>query len=339
MGSGVLNKLSFLMNNIDYIIMASLNGTATQQELDQLQAWLLASPLHDKIYREILEYWFATEEQVDQDLVATVWKNVARNHLGGFEPIQHPKSSTAITMRRILQIAASLLLVGIITYFLYDRSQNKEIHIYTHFEEIKEVTLPDQSRVILNANSHLWYKKNSPRNVRLKGEAFFDIQKQLISGEKFSVATRDLDVEVLGTIFNVNSYEDLTSVFLEEGEIKLGLAGRPKEEIYLAPGDLVTYSVHQSDSFQKVQSDSDTHTSWKKGSLILKMTPLSDVLNKLELIYGIKIQTANNSLLDRRVTLAVPIENLDIGLAALENALGVEIQKKHEGEYHILTGD
>lgn len=82
----------------------------------------------------------------------------------------------------------------------------------TQYGEQRVVELPDHSVVSLNANSTLrfrndWSQANTLREVWLDGEAFFSVQKQegAAGPAKFIVHTNDLDVEVLGTRFNVSN--------------------------------------------------------------------------------------------------------------------------------------
>src|SRR5690625_7468437 len=93
----------------------------------------------------------------------------------------------------------------------------------------------------MNRNStHLVNRNLSRQKLRevfLTGEANFWITKGESEEARFVVHTKDLDVEVLGTRFNVNSRDLETIVYLEEGSVKVERKDRKKEKIYLTPGE------------------------------------------------------------------------------------------------------
>ena len=133
-----------------------------------------------------------------------------------------------IHWKRNAMIAASVLLVICtgIWYFKSGTATNTNLY-KTDFAQIKHITLPDGSKVTLNANSELklsldWSDKGD-RQVWLDGEAYFEVEKKPATHQKFVVHTKDIDVEVLGTKFNVNTRHEKAIVSLEEGKIKLSL--------------------------------------------------------------------------------------------------------------------
>jgi ferric-dicitrate binding protein FerR (iron transport regulator) len=90
--------------------------------------------------------------------------------------------------------------------------------------EIKEVTLPDGSIVVLNEQSTLRldraFVRGKRRSVDLEGEAFFDVESD--SGNPFTISTSETRIEVLGTEFNLRAYpmEDSTVVAVSEGKVR-----------------------------------------------------------------------------------------------------------------------
>ena len=246
------------------------------------------------------------------------------------------RSKTAFLHNYRLQIAASVaLLVFAGIFMFYQITAGSYIVVKTNFGEKKEMLLPDHTKVVLNANSALRYDEENPRKVWLTGEAFFEVKKKPETNEQFLVLTNDLTVEVLGTVFNVNSRDEQTKVFLEEGKVKLNLKDEGNSDVMLSPGDLLTFSVLEKRHYEKKQSETALHTSWKDGVLFLKDTPLQEVITQMEDLYGISITLQNDTLRQRKMTLALPIERLEIALVTLENTLGVPIERKDEGNYRI----
>ncbi len=111
--------------------------------------------------------------------------------------------------------AAIALLIGV--YFFWPSSDGV---FHTGPGEIASVELPDGSRVTLNENSSLNYDSenwSTDRKVQFEGEGFFQVKK----GETFTVQTPNLNVQVLGTSFGVNTSTDLTSVACVTGKVKV----------------------------------------------------------------------------------------------------------------------
>ena len=168
--------------------------------------------------------------------------------------------------------------------------------------------------------------EGADRQVWLDGEAFFKVQRKPHTGAKFLVITKDLQVEVLGTSFNVNSRGIQTNVFREEGQIRLSMDG---QEEMLEPGDFLAYSTEKKAVVKRQNAISpELHTSWKDGVLILKDQSIKEILKRLEEIYGVQIHVLNDSLLTHIKTVSVPMDKLEIAIPVLERTFEVNITKQ-----------
>src|SRR5690606_33408201 len=103
--------------------------------------------------------------------------------------------------------------------------------------------LPDGSHVWLNAHSSLSYSKDfeKSRNVKLTGEALFDVVKS--EGKNFTVETSNIKIEVLGTVFLVNDRtgSDITETVLESGLVNI-IINNTDKNFNLNPGELFVYN-------------------------------------------------------------------------------------------------
>lgn len=235
----------------------------------------------------------------------------------------------------VLVAAAIILLFGVGTWtWVFPNKIAKKITVATTYSQQQSVKLPDGSLVKLNANSSLVFAEKwndqDDRKVWLTGEAFFEVEKKAETNQKFQVITKDLTIEVLGTVFNVNSHQEATKVFLEEGMIKLNLNGL-KQTMLMEPGELAVYSKNEKKQPEKRKVLPTVHTSWKDGLQLFENTPLSAVVEKLEEIYGVTIQVKNKSNYEREISTGLPIENLNEALSILEATLKLKIQKKEKG--------
>lgn len=246
--------------------------------------------------------------------------------------------TVSMVRRRSWFVAASLALFVLTSCGLYWQFfYNPRIFLVTDFGQQKEFLLPDGSTVILNANSELRYNRQDPRMVWLDGEAYFKISKKLESGAQFQVITQDLAVNVLGTIFNVNSRNDETEVFLEEGKVMLDIVDPNREAIEMNPGDLVTYSKGRKDLREKRGEISALEAvSWKEGSLVFRKRPLLDALFEIEDIYGIQFIVQTDDLDAEIISGGVPISDLQVTLTTLTEIYG--IQMRSAGRRYFITG-
>lgn len=235
-------------------------------------------------------------------------------------------------------VAATLLflLAGAWIYF-YGYADRGMMVVSTGYGENKSMVLPDGSTVTLNANSTLRYNRywtgKTSRQVWLEGEAFFEVAKKPATGQKFKVFTSDLTVEVLGTIFNVNTYREATSVFLEEGKVQLELLGQ-EVSLVMAPGEIVSYSKATAKLPEIQQAQPIPHTSWKDGIMVFNQTPLQEVLTKMEEAYGMEFRVSDRVYLDLQITTGLPVENFELALSLLETTLGMKITRV-DGYYRI----
>ncbi|ARV13859.1 FecR family protein [Polaribacter sp. SA4-12] len=224
-----------------------------------------------------------------------------------------------------LSIAASILLLVSVGFYFINGS-SKVTH-KTNYGEILNIKLQDGSDVTLNSNSSLSYYKNESRKVWLTGEAFFQVDKKVVTNAKFWVLTDDLSVEVYGTSFNVSTKKKKTDVFLEEGNIWLKLNnGTDKKMI---PGNYISYSAEKNKILEDINIfNPTTKTSWKDGSLLFENLSLEKAMEKIEESYGYSIVFKDDKSKNTLITGAVPITNIDICLKAIEKSVDVIITKK-----------
>ncbi|MCB0836531.1 MAG: FecR domain-containing protein [Bacteroidetes bacterium] len=230
-----------------------------------------------------------------------------------------------------------ILAAGGITFLFIQESQ-PSFKYETEFGQIHTLTLPDSSLVRLNANSCLTigsdWNGQQDRHVWLEGEGYFEVKKLPLTRARFFVHTNDLVIQVLGTRFNVNSRNSQTSVVLDEGQIKLAFKGRDEEVIMEDPGDKIDYesTTHR---VTQLKVNSKIHNSWKEGIQLFEKISLIKIIEKMEEIYGVRIQVKNTSLLERNLTMGIPVEDLNIALATIESVLGLRIVQLNEHEFMI----
>jgi len=170
----------------------------------------------------------------------------------------------------IYAVAASIVIAFGIFYFM-----NTSTHYETEFSKQLAITLPDDSKVQLNANSYLDFKSRQwekNREVKLKGEAFFDVEK----GTSFKVVTNEGLIEVLGTEFNVTVRDDYFEVRCYEGKVKV--TSDTNRQAILTQGEAfrIVNNLPEEWNFSQIGP------SWMRGESSFTNSPLSQVIISLE---------------------------------------------------------
>lgn len=180
------------------------------------------------------------------------------------------------------------------------------------------IVLSDGTAVWLNAASSITYParfSEDARVVEIRGEAYLAVSKD--NARPFKVITRDQEIEVLGTEFNVSAYDDeqVTRTTLVEGSVRL-TGPFLSEHIALSPGE---QSLLTASTIRKKQVNIAPHVAWKDGNFHFDDTPFVEMMQQMAKWYDIDViyqsQIPNerfNGTLSRKVTLKTVLELLSI---------------------------
>ncbi|WP_422080911.1 FecR family protein [Ulvibacterium sp.] len=171
--------------------------------------------------------------------------------------------------------------------------------IFVPYGKRFQVTLSDGTLVHLNSGTSLKFPINfiagQERGVFLKGEAFFEVTKH--KSDAFVIHSGDLGIQVLGTKFNVSSYEEdqRTNTVLVEGSVQVYDTSKPDSKVVLKTGEMATHRPGQNQiAVQTVNTD--LYTAWMDGRLILRKMPFKLIRKKLERHYNVTIVNHNKDL-------------------------------------------
>jgi len=194
------------------------------------------------------------------------------------------------------QIAAILiipLLLSFIGYFYFQSSKQNQTNSFAEIQCPLGVRtkfhLPDGSTGYLNSGSTLKYQISfaNERKVMLIGEAFFDV----VHNEKlpFHVNTKNLDVKVLGTTFNVIANEDefTEEVILQTGKVDVS-SQTGKQLTTLKPNEKITLNTDKL-TFVKNEVEASQYTSWKEGKLVFRNENMQQVARRLSRWYNAEV--------------------------------------------------
>ncbi|MFZ6009152.1 MAG: FecR family protein [Bacteroidota bacterium] len=294
------------------------SGTATPEEIALL----------DKIWAEAEEQSSLTTDHTEEQLeeIEVEMFLAIKNEI---------RKQTAHSRRSILhkpllyKVAATLLLIAAAALWWYSASNGlKEVR--TDFGEHLTVTLPDQSKVVLNGNSVLKYAsqwdENSSREVWIEGEGFFSVihtknhQKFIVHGMS------QLNVEVLGTKFNIKTRQLASEVMLTEGRVKLELGGvDTTRALVLKPGELATV---RNKELSTKSVNKQRYTAWVENKLFFEQTPLRDISILLRDTYGLTVTFADPDLETRKLSGEISAATQEDVLYAIGETLDLKVEKK-----------
>ena len=168
--------------------------------------------------------------------------------------------------------------------------------------QIVSMGLPDGTSVQLNSGATMYYPamfKGKEREVRLEGEAFFEVAHD--SKKPFIVKTFASDIKVLGTKFNVNADRNAGefSVTLAEGSVQVSsladpgriIVMKPDEKVYMADGKLMVKKTKVKDEIR-----------WKDGIIDIDGLDFDELINKLEMAFGVDIVIDRETLPEFKYT-------------------------------------
>jgi len=187
-----------------------------------------------------------------------------------------------------------------------------------------QFSLPDGTTGWLNSNSSIKYNGNfnNDRQITLKGEAFFDVYKD--KKRPFIVNTPEINVKILGTKFNIASYENEKNVevVLEEG--KLIFNGKDMDRSFtMNPNDMIIFDkTLKNYSTEVVQPQK--YISWTEGKLVFRNDPLDVIARRLERWYNIDVEVNASLSEDIRLRATFIDENLEEVLNLLKRSLPVD---------------
>lgn len=240
------------------------------------------------------------------------------------------------------RIAASVLLLccsSVLVFYLLRPAapvQETFTTLRTRSGEIRRVTLPDSSVIWLNAQSRMRIPSNFDKAIRQvyldEGEAFFEVKHN--TRKPFRVITAPLQVQVLGTSFNINAYHSLPHVKITVVTGKVGVSKATKRLSFVTPGQELSYLTDRG-TFEQKKVDASQSQSWKDGDTYLNRVKFDELSLVFKNLYGLTLKAGNKRVHDYLFTLRIKrntpsAEALKL-ISAIHNA-----HFRKEGTYVII---
>ncbi|MCD8267513.1 MAG: DUF4974 domain-containing protein [Parabacteroides sp.] len=289
-----------MKNEYTELIIDYLQGSLTKEETELFYTWVNENTSNKELFFEIKAMYdagLAVGKSLD---IAESWQRLLD------EKNRSPHKSN-IWLRVVSYAAAVIVAVAASSaYFLFiNETDNGMYSRYIGGDglEADVVELPDGTHVSLGSKTTFHYDKDfgkDKRIVYLEGEAYFEVTKQ--KNKPFVVKTKEQDIEVLGTKFNVMAYplDSLVITTLLDGSVRLTTQNIAKPTI-LKPDQQFVYNRNtQSAYLYKV--DAEQFISWTAGYYYFHEQSLKAILARLSHVYGVQFAVNSGALNNRTFT-------------------------------------
>jgi len=352
--------------HMEDLIHAYLSGTITQSEKDELFQWLTFDPGNITCFTQLSDIWLSTS--VFQDTQSFNSAEAFNRVKAKIDDVKKLTNESKIKEKKLTWLKAAVILIPIIlisslaTKFLFtghDAYIDTPFLVDVPYGSRANITLPDGSRVVMNAGSRLTCKEGfgkTHRVLTLSGEGYFNVAKN--KALPFIVHAGNLDVRALGTEFNVKAYpeDQIIETILIHGSIQVNkktAQGKAEKAMVLMPKQTLVYNkisdnihIHitikknepqvenpllQPRPSPKVEITETTidpviYTTWKEVSWNVYHKTLSELAVELERKYNVSIRFESEALKAIPFSGTLKDESLEQVLVAIRIASPIEFK-------------
>jgi transmembrane sensor len=253
-------------------------------ELKEFESWIKNNPEEKSYFEKIRKIWIETEkiEFHQGNSKETRWLNIS-------DKLQTDKTNVFLIHFYKIASVAAVFILAISIYFWQFYQAGIEVRVPMGKHQV--VYLPDSSRVTINAESTIKYKKDNwktNRKVDLKGEAFFEVK----SGQQFDVKSNNVTVTVLGTSFNIYSRGNETEVTCVTGKVSVDNDNHSSKSI-LTPG-YASNVIANNMASKPYQIDVNKKISWISNEYYFSNKSLTEVFNEIGRQYNYHFNLTKN---------------------------------------------
>jgi len=296
----LLKDISFAQKQVRFTFLSELlhryfKGTANKKEIAAIEAWDAEASWERN--REVFD-----DKEMDESC-NLVWDNITLQ-------LQFDKKTDksmwfrtkSMTNWYVAAAAVFIFLVLGTSYFIFQ--QQKSTSFQTTNAETKQLILPDGTHIHLNRGTKLSYfasiYNKRQREVWLKGEAFFDVEKN--PQKPFIVHSGKMQTTVRGTSFNIKSYPQLSENVVSVRSGKVEVSAGHKILSMLTKNMQLTYNVVSGNNKVSEISQEDTGE-WMDGRLIFHRTGSDELKLRLKQYFDVELEVKDNAFDDNQTLL------------------------------------
>ena len=274
-------------------------GTTTEEENRQLMEWFRQCASKEEFFMLFETAWKESPDEMPMDVQERMYRRLSRE-------LDEKKTKTILLRSRFswkvwpqIAVACIIIVLGLVNYRMNDKQKQLSTQNFTVLAEKGQrafITLPDSTKVWLNSDTKISYPADyglKERNVTLVGEAYFEVAKN--PDKRFIVEAKGMQVEALGTSFNVNAYQNDNKIIasLFSGSVRVSYDRhvailKPHESVKV---DLLnrSFSRYKDESMQNIAL-------WRKNEITFDGESLEEITHIMSRLYNTTICIEDESL-------------------------------------------
>lgn len=274
-------------------------GTTTEEENRQLMEWFRQCASKEEFFMLFETAWKESPDEMPRDVQERMYRRLSRE-------LDEKKIKTILLRSRFswkvwpqIAVACIIIVLGLVNYRMNDKQKQLSTQNFTVLAEKGQrafITLPDSTKVWLNSDTKISYPADyglKERNVTLVGEAYFEVAKN--PDKRFIVEAKGMQVEALGTSFNVNAYQNDNKIIasLFSGSVRVSYDRhvailKPHESVKV---DLLnrSFSRYKDESMQNIAL-------WRKNEITFDGESLEEITHIMSRLYNTTICIEDESL-------------------------------------------
>ena len=302
------------MDEFYNIAKAYFRGTISAADEKRLSEWLKEDK-HALLFRIWEDEWRKQAKAQASDRTKAAWEKLAKQSQITNDKSQITRPLTSLTWFRYAASVAVFAIIGGLAWWLWPNAQ-EPFMAQTNVQEQQNFVLSDGSEISLNESSSLACAENfgkKTREVLFEGEASFSVAKD--AERPFIIHTGDFSVTVLGTEFILRAYptDSIYTLQLTSGKVKVQYL---QDSLFAETGDLVQFNTVTKQFRKKLEA-----------SNIL----LSDLVNRLERLYDVRIELGDTALANETLFISINTDDsFEDVCAALEALLPIVIEQEED---------
>ena len=283
------------------VLVAFLKGELDAAQAAAVEAWYDRSAANRRMLGQVYYILYVSDRITDAagiDVERSLRQFKRRMHAG--RRISLRRSAVRIAAAAVI---AAVLLAGGLTTVLLSKRLAQPVTVVTQLGERSQVVLPDGTKVWLNSSSSVEYVApffSRQRRVKMEGEAYFEVEHDRRA--PFVVSTNGLDIEVLGTRFNIRNDDNehrVTTVLLE-GAVKAYASGREQASVRLHPAQQLVFDTRTHAMRLTDCPSAERSINWIDGRFCFEHDTFGEIVAELKRYYNVDIRFMDNRLRDMR---------------------------------------
>ncbi|WP_106832260.1 FecR family protein [Parabacteroides pacaensis] len=297
---------------IETLIANYLSGRSTPREREELITWIRADSSHRAYYMQLKNLWEISHPAFSPSEIDL--NKAHRTVMQKIFPLQPHRKSIYRYWQQIAAILFFPLLIFTVSFYTYRPLSAEKVldqEVISPYGVRSLITLPDSSKVWLNAGSKLKYPQrfiSKTREVYLQGEAYFEVKSD--KSNPFVVHSGKVRVKATGTAFNVEAYitDSITAVTMEKGTIEINIGS--SKPMSLMPGERLNFN-HNTSKYLIQKTDPYKWCAWKDGNLVFRDDPLEYVFKRIGQMFNVSIQVKDPEIAKHPYRATFEGESLD----------------------------